>query len=216
MCAMIDAEDDVMKNYNIYELLYLYHSGSLYASNLIQEEMSDYLFYWTDEKVELNRNCYRMYFDDLYQEAVLGLYDAIDSYRDDKEASFITFSKRIITGRLINFISRTISPKSAPKGKIYSLDEESMYPDCDYLNIPTTDYLSLPEYKLAFNECITQVNEVISCMSVSDKNIVDRWTSDMSYQEASASLNLSKKKYDGRLQKVKKLIRNTCKNQYSA
>ncbi len=205
-----------MKNYNVYELLYLYHSGSLYASDLIQQEMKKYLYYWTEEKVILNQGENRMYFEDLYQEAVLGLYEAIDTYREDKETSFITFSKRIVESKIINFISRTIRGKGTPRERVYSLDEESIYTDECYLNLSTKDYLSMPEYKLAFNECKNKVDDVISAMSVSERRIMDTWIDDLSYKEGSELLNMNYKKYDGKLQKVKKVIRNACKNQYSA
>ncbi len=199
-----------MKDYNIYVLIYLYHCGSAYVLDLIREEMKDQLFYWTDEKVDMNRGIYQMYYDDLYQEAILGLYEAVNSYRDDKDASFTTYSRMVVDRRLINFMLRNIKGKD--KTKEFSIDEELMYDKSYIINIPTRDSLSVPEYKLAFHECIESVEKTVQEFSVAEKQVMNEWLQEKTYIQGSRHLNMRIKTYEGKLQKVKKALRNTCLN----
>ncbi len=199
-----------MKDYNIYELIYLYHCGSAYVLDLIREEMKDQLFYWTDEKVDMNRGIYQMYYDDLYQEAILGLYEAVNSYRDDKDASFTTYSRMVVDRRLINFMLRNIKGKD--KTKEFSIDEELMYDKSYIINIPTRDSLSVPEYKLAFHECIESVEKTVQEFNVAERQVMNEWLQEKTYIQGSRHLNMRIKTYEGKLQKVKKALRNTCLN----
>ncbi len=197
-----------MKDYNIYELLYLYHCGSVYALDFIQDEMKDQLFYWTDEKVSMNRGVYQMYYDDLYQEAILGLYEAINTYRNDKMASFLTYTKMIVDRRLNNFMLRNLKGKE--KTKEISLNAEMTNDKSYVVNIPTNDYLSIPEYRLIFRECLEGIEKTVQEFSVAERQVMNEWIDEKTYDEGSRHLNMSTKTYEGKLRKVKKALRNTC------
>lgn len=199
-----------MKDYNIYELLYLYHCGSAYALDLIGDEMQDQLYYWTEEKVGMNRGAYKMYYEDLYQEAVLGLYEAVNTYREDKIASFITFAKTIVDRRLTNFTMRNLKGKE--RSKELSIDAEMMYERSYIENIPTKDSLSVPEYKLIFHECMEEVGKTVQEFSVAERQVMNEWLDEKTYIQGSYNLNMSTKTYEGKLRKVKKALRNTCLN----
>lgn len=199
-----------MKDYNIYELIYLHHCGSACALDIIREEMKDQLFYWTEEKVEMNRSVYQMYFEDLYQESILGLYEAVNSYREDKSASFVTYSKMIVERRLINFMIRDLNGKE--KYKELSIDAEMMTERSYIENIPTKDSLSVPEYKLIFHECMEEIERTVQEFSVAERQVMNEWIDEKTYIQGSHNLNMSTKTYEGKLRKVKRALRNTCLN----
>lgn len=203
-----------MEKYNIYELIYMYHTGCTYAGNLLKERMDGYLKTWTSEKVLSRPKGSKIFYEDLYLEGLLALYEAIDSYREDKAAGFITYCKKLVDARQINFIQRTIYKKQDTVKNIYSLEELSCKEDEEYVFEPETrDVLSCPEYKLAFHECLEALEQTIKEFSVAEKEVLYSWSEGMSYEEGSKRLNMTKKRYEGKLQKVKKTVRQVCGTQ---
>ena len=68
----------------------------------------------------------------------------------------------------------------------------------------------MPEYRLAFIECKEQVDKALCSLDVKEKDVLYAWHEGMSYEEGCARLHMSRKTYDGKLQKVKKTIRRAC------
>lgn len=207
-CDMMNAEEATMEKYNFYELIYMYHAGSKYAGVLMRNTLEGYLRFWTNEKVQKKPNGSRIFYEDLYQEALIALYDAMDSYREDKDACFLTYCKKIVDAKQINFINRKIYKCQSSAETLYSWEELVCKEDEAYLYEPETkDKLSYPEYKLAFNECADTLNTTIKRMSVAEQKVFYSWFDGDSYDEGCKKLAMTKKKYDGKLQKVKRTIR---------
>ncbi len=203
-----------MEKYNIYELIYMYHAGSEFAGQLMKDCMDGYLKYWTNERVMNRASVSHIFYEDLYLEGLLAMYEAMDTYRDDKMAGFITYCRKLVEARQINFIQRTIYKKQEDMKNMYSLEELTCKEDSEYVYEPETkDALSCPEYKLAFNECLEDIEHAVSEFSVAEKEVLYTWCDGMSYEEGSKRLHMSKKRYEGKLQKVKKTIRHVCGTQ---
>lgn len=59
---------------------------------------------------------------DLYQEGMIGLLSAIDSYVDNKDAKFSTYASRCIENRICTIINRTLNTKNKNLNDSVSLD----------------------------------------------------------------------------------------------
>ena len=83
--------------------------------------------------------------------------------------------------------------------------------ECELIEtVATSDSLSMPEYRLAFIECKEQVDKALCSLDVKEKDVLYAWHEGMSYEEGCERLHMSRKTYDGKLQKVKKTIRRAC------
>ena len=63
--------------------------------------------------------------EDLIQEGMLGLVDAVKSYRDDRGASFATFADRCIRSKIIKAVESDNKKSNAPLNNSVSLQDES-------------------------------------------------------------------------------------------
>lgn len=195
-----------MEYYNIYELLYMYHSGDQYACKLIEEQMRSWMNKWIYEKVETNRALLSQYVQELQQEALLGLYDAMDTYRTDKDTGFLTFLKVVLDRRMQNFI-RTLKEQS-----VYdvSIDEEINNGKDKYILkdiLENKNDLSSPEYALHFLESCEILKDIMDQLKAKERDVLYAWVESDSQQEAAAKLNLSSRSFGAKLRRSKLKVR---------
>lgn len=200
-----------MGNYNVYELLYMYHAGCTYAGNLMEETVQKVLYSMVHEKIKTYCKGSMLYFDDLYQEAVIAMYEAMNAYRDDRQASFMTYLKIVVDRRLKNTCRDLFLRKNNRYFQCISLDELFEEVEIDSLLVMEShDFLSSPEYKLHFNECRENLDKAISGLTASEKEVMYSWVNGDTYAVGAEKLKMPKKAYDGKLQKVRKKIREYC------
>lgn len=148
-----------------------------------------------------------IYRDDLIQEAMVILYRAADLYREDRFCSFKTFLN-LLTERKIYSLLRHYSAES------FVQMHDTMYLD-EYVNesgniydvLPGTKDLSDPVYHLRYHAAKEQLAKTLARMKHKEKEVLAAYLSGKSYQEACADLSISYKTYDGRLQRVRKKIK---------
>lgn len=191
-----------MEYYNVYELLYMYHCGSQAACRMMEEQMRLLMNKWIYEAVEANKNLLGKYVEELQQEALIGLYDAMDNYRRDKSTGFTTFLKVILDRRIQNFM-RTI--KDHP-GQEVSLDEEiDNGKDTFALKdvVESEEDLSSPGYALRFSESYDALEDILSNMKAKERDILYVWINSESQQEAAQKMNMSTRMFGVRLSRTK-------------
>lgn len=64
--------------------------------------------------------------DDLVQEGMIGLLAAINSYKSDKGAKFVTYASTCINNSIQNAIKKLSRMKDIPQNSIVALDEDYM------------------------------------------------------------------------------------------
>lgn len=194
-----------MTEYNIYELLYMHHAGDQQASGMLEGEMRSWMQRWVSEKVRLNQNALHYYSQELYQEALMGMYDAIENYRNDKDAGFITFLKVVVERRMHNFL----------RGVKTDTNEVSMEESFQFRNrevslkdmIETKDDLSSPEYALAYQETKDLLHDVVSHMRKSDQSVLYAFHEFENYTDAAEKLNMSVRVYGSKLRRAREKMK---------
>ena len=191
---------------NPYELLYISHSGdewSLQALfDLYARDISGYINTLTKKYTPL-----KIYREDLMQEAYISLYSATMTYREDCGCSFKTFMMVVIRHRIWNIMRHYCATSHVPMHELLSTEQFIRDTEATYDALRSTDVLCEPEYLLHFKLIQEEVDKVIESLDELDKEVLNAWLNDESYKEASTRLGISYKKYDGRLQKVRKRIR---------
>ena len=147
--------------------------------------------------------------EDLIQEGMIGLYNAIRDYSPDRNASFRTFAELCITRQIITAIKTATRQKHIPLNSYVSLDkpiydEESdrtlmdvitgvkaMDPEELFINQEEFDYIEL------------KMSELLSDL---ERKVLSLYLDGQSYQEISEELNRHVKSIDNALQRVKRKL----------
>lgn len=200
-----------MGNVNIYELIYHYHMDNDHAMELLIQHVKPLLVNWVNDRLQTNFQGSYFYFDDLYQEAIIALYEAVEIFREDRAVAFTTFLKSIVENKLKNATRSLLKKSEIPLSKLVSMDALS-----NEKNAPTIYSfvnergLAEPEYYLNVMESIPKVNEALSEMSEGERNVLVLWMQDYSYLEGGKKLGIGIREFEGKLRRARKKMQAYC------
>lgn len=160
---------------------------------------------------------YGFEYKDLYQEALVGYSDAINSYKDDKNASLSTFITLCVDRRLQN----TIKKAGRIKNKILleSLSLDHVY---DNYEIPLRDIISDnsindPLVNITKDEAFDELLETIEkSLSTSEYEVYKLLITGLSYIEIANILGKNPKQIDNAIQRIKNKIKDILKTRENA
>lgn len=140
---------------------------------------------------------------DLYQEALLGLNNAIKTYKQSYNNIFFTYAKSCIEKNLISLI---ISTKRL---KHKALNESIMLDDDDHQNIFIT---SSPEEKLLENENENElITTIKSKLTDFEEQVFSLKLNGLNYHEIAEILDKDAKAIDNAQQRIKNKIKEVLK-----
>lgn len=190
-----------------YELIYLVRQADEDSINLLIERYR--LIIWKN----VHQLCRFMPVgfdkDDLFQEGMIGLMDAVHAYRDDKDCRFSSFANVCIERQIRSFLRRTRSHSYRLLSEAQSLDapltvnEDNLYLK-DVISIDVKDFN--PEYQLMVNWASDQIENIKSRLSDLDWKIYHMFQIGYTYKEIAEELKIVEKDVDNALQKVRRKI----------
>lgn len=158
---------------------------------------------------KLVRACARPYFlagadfEDLLQEGMLGLFQAISFYNSHREASFRTFAVVCIRNRMISAVRSANSVNNRLLNDSIPLCTFSLDASSDEVNLPPTE--KSPEELLIGREEFAEFHDrLTSALSPLEKQILDLYLEGLSYHEIAELLNRSTKSVDNAVQRIRK------------
>lgn len=195
------------QNYNDYELLNYISEKNEEANTilfkkyepLIAAKARKILPYVSYAGIELN---------DIIQEGMLGLSNAIEHFKESKETLFYTYAKTCIERKMIDLIISTkrlkhrilntsipleISDEEGEKSLEYLYVDESMTPE---------NVLLSEEYK---KEVYQKADEVLTPL---ERQVFELKIHGFDYKEIAQILDTNPKKIDNALQRIKNKLRN--------
>lgn len=149
--------------------------------------------------------------DDLIQEGMIGLYNAIGHYDDSMASSFMTYAAICINNKLISAVSADGRQKNAPLNgyvSIYSsiTDEtgeeaslSDVLPDTENIN-PEAIILNEEQEKLT-------INRLLGKLSALEKEILSYYMEGMSYSEIAKLIGKTEKSVDNAIQRIRLKMR---------
>ncbi len=152
---------------------------------------------------------YGFEYKDLYQEALVGFSDAIQSYREEKNTSMATFITLCVDRRLQNTIRKAGRVKNRVLLESLSLDH--VYEE---YNIPLKEVISDnnkndPLTNIAKDEEFDELLEIIkNALSSSEYEVYKLLISGLSYNEIAKVLGKSPKQIDNAIQRFKSKIKD--------
>ncbi len=146
--------------------------------------------------------------DDLYQEGLIGLLEAVDNYKEDKEASFGTFARvcveREIRSLLRKYRSGSYSLLSMAMSLDMSVSEDDNVVLMDTVACAKTDFD--PVYASYVSWAQDQIPFIRKTLSETEWKVHQLHALGYSYREISLKVMCSEKDVDNILQKIKKKL----------
>ena len=159
--------------------------------------------------VKLVRICARQFFlvggdgEDLIQEGMLGLLNAIRKYSPERDASFKTYAERSIRNRLISAVESANRQKNAPLNHGVSLEvlqnDDEMFSSSDLFGA------RCPEDIILERELYTEMRAAyIQNLSKFELAVLNEYLTGSSYHEIAKSLGKTEKSIDNAVQRIRK------------
>lgn len=145
--------------------------------------------------------------DDLIQEGMIGLYNAISHYDESKASSFMTYAAICINNKLLSAVSADNRKKNEPLNGYVSLysvitddagEEASLsdvLPDTDNVN-PENIILNEEQEKLARKRLLGKLSKL-------EKEILSYYLEGMSYSEIAGIIGRPEKSVDNAIQRIR-------------
>lgn len=196
---------DEKKNYKEYSdelLVDMARHGDEKAEDFLLKKYKDFV-----------RSKARAYFlvggdsDDLIQEGMIGLYNAISHYDESKASPFMTYAAICINNKLLSAVSADNRKKNEPLNGYVSLysvitddagEEASLsdvLPDTDNVN-PENIILNEEQEKLARKRLLGKLSRL-------EKEILSYYLEGMSYSEIAVIIGKTEKSVDNAIQRIR-------------
>ncbi len=151
---------------------------------------------------------------ELYSEALLGFTDAVNDYKDDKNAVFPTFLSLCVNRRLKKAIVHANAQKNKILNESYSLDkiyDKSGVPLIELIKDDNNNdpliHISEEEH---FNELVIKIKTELSEFEC---QVFDLMLNDFSYIEIAGLLEKTPKQIDNTIQRIKNKAKVVLKNE---
>ncbi len=158
---------------------------------------------------KLVRICARQFFlvggdgEDLIQEGMLGLLNAIRRYNPDGGASFKTYAERCIRNRLLSAVESANRQKNDPLNQGISLD--ALRNEDENLSGGDWVYTRCPEDIVLEREWFTELQtEYARRLSKYETAVLKQFLAGVSYREIADSLGKTEKSVDNAVQRIRK------------
>jgi RNA polymerase sporulation-specific sigma factor len=143
-------------------------------------------------------------YNDLYQEALVGFTDALNSYDETKETSIKTFITLCVERKLQNTIVKANSTKNKMLLDAISLDYNVKDEESPLKEVISDNQKNDPLLNITNDENYKELlNKIKSTLSDKEYEVFLLMTSGLSYIEISEQLNKNPKQIDNTIQRIK-------------
>ena len=191
------------KNFNDYELLdYIYSCNEdaneilLYKYRPLIVSIAKKMLKYCNGGVDLN---------DLVQEGMLGLNDAINSFRDDKETNFGTYARLCIERRIYSLAKSNKTKKNKILNESISIEDEDDFTIDRFLMDNSSNPDSMISENDFQNDIITKLKSQLTDL---EKRVLELKKNDFNYKEIADILEKEPKAIDNALQRIKNKLKN--------
>ena len=198
-----------MHYYNPYELIYMSRMGDTNSMSVLFRDYQPYLVYVRDSMIG-KHSAFNSMNEELLLELKISLFEATLRYREDQETSWRTFATVLMKRKLMNEIR---------KADVRDWIDHTVSFDClvreeedSYKKVASKDFFGQPENYLDYKDGLDKINQVVRTMSEKEKNYVYFWVNQVSCEEGSTYMNVSKKRWYKQMNRVQQKVRDTLKS----
>lgn len=145
---------------------------------------------------------------DLVQEGMLGFSDAIQHYDDKNGTLFFTYAKTCVERRILSTIIASQRLKHKILNESISFNFEAQHQEQADIDILLSDNSMNPELLLISDEEEKELQlKIYSHLSDQERQILELKVNGFTYEEIAQLLDLSKKKVDNTIQRIRNKLR---------
>ena len=194
------------KDFNDYELLDHIHSCNedaneimIYKYRPLTVNLAKKLIKYCNGGIDLN---------DLIQEGLVGLNEAVNSFREDKETNFGTYAKLCIERRMYSLVKSTRTYKNKILNESISLEDE----DENNIERFLIDNSNNPSDMVEENDYQEKVlNALNNQLTDLEKQVFELKKNDFNYKEIAEILDKDPKVIDNTIQRIKAKLKKIMK-----
>ena len=200
----------LMEFFNDYELLYFARQENEFAINTLFRKYEKMLWSIIHQHTKHYTNA-RIDQNDFMQHANLSFYQSIFQYREDRKASFSTFTYTCIDRKVKTLLRDMFRGNSLFYLDCISMDQEIQSTEnitlIDTIENPYPEYC--PKWNFQLKEQEAVMNSFLDQVKSNEREIFMKWKDGYSYSEIASTLQLDTKYVDNTIQKIRKI-----KNKY--
>ena len=195
------------KDFNDYELLENVHSCNEDANEILLYKYRPLIV--SEAKRIIKYSSGGVDLNDLIQEGLLGLSEAINTFREDKDTNFGTYAKLCVERKMYSVIKSTRTYKNKILNESISLEDDVDNLNDKYLadtkNNPF-DMISEQEYE---EQLLQKLNDKLTDF---EKQVLELKKNDFDYKEIAEILDKDSKSIDNAIQRIKLKLKNIMNN----
>lgn len=191
------------KDYNDYELLNYISENNEEANEIIFKKYEPLIISLSKDMIKYAKNN-GIDINDMIQEGMIGLSNAINTFKDSKETLFYTYAKTCIKRKMIDLLISTnrLKNKALNSSISFNLDDEK---DLFYL---AKDETTNPESILLKTESEEEIKKFANKeLSSIELEVFKLKINGYSYKEIAEILDMNPKKVDNTLQRIKNKLK---------
>ena len=193
----------------------IYSDEELCRLSKTDKDAEEYLLVKNKEMVRLEaRNLYLSWgeWDDLLQEGMIGLLQAIRGYSADNGASFATFAALCVSGKMLNAVTASNRRKHGAMEDYVPLDSPAFQSE-DGTGLYGVGRYDNPESQVISREDAgTLRKRILDSLSKGENAVFTEYLQGLDYREIAAKLGKSPKSVDNTLQRIRRKVRELLAN----
>ncbi len=186
------------------ELITEYRDGDAHAADLLMVRYKDMVKSLAGSMYIIGGET-----EDLIQEGMIGLFEAVRDYDSGRDASFRTFARLCVSRKMYSAIKLSGRKKHMPLNTYISIYNEDDPREDGGSSVPLQDVLSAgsdtePESIILNQEKALEISEAIEReLSPLEKSVMDLFMTGMGYTEIARVLGRDEKSTDNALQRIR-------------
>lgn len=197
------------RNYNDYELLSYISENNEDASEILFKKYEPLIVSISNKMYKYCKNT-GLEINDLIQEGMLGLNQAINSFKEQKDTSFYTYAKTCIDRKIISLVvgSKRLKHKILNESLSLELvDEEGNYVQIESI---LSDDSNNPEKLIINSEQKKELlKNIYSKLTDFETQVFELKVNDFTYKEIASILDKTPKAIDNALQRIRTKIKES-------
>lgn len=196
------------RDFNDFELVGFVREQSEEANEILFEKYRPFIEVYARK---MYKTCDKngLEFNDLVQEGMVGLNQAINTFDDSKDASFYTYAKTLIERKIITAVVTSDRLKHKLLNDSISYDKDELELQTKMFADNTKNPESLILEKSELNNLINNIKTLLTPFEITVFNLK---ISGFSYIEIGEKLGKDKKQIDNAIQRIKNKIKDNLDN----
>ncbi|MBO5469751.1 MAG: sigma-70 family RNA polymerase sigma factor [Lachnospiraceae bacterium] len=146
--------------------------------------------------------------EDLSQEGMIGLFKAVQNYKDENQASFYTFAKVCIDRQIYSAIKASNRKKHSPLNTYISFYSRGNEEEMQLIENLEASRNSNPEHVVLDQENASRIENLLqSRLSKMEKEVLPLYLEGLSYSEIAERLGKQAKSIDNTVQRIRDKVK---------